>query len=104
MAKGRRVVPASAIEIAESKRGQNISAVVPIGKGSEVYVRSKGAGAAGRGGKIVIRGEHVSPAHRIGTKAKAMKACAGKRGCEFESCLSSAGITPPRSIRKACGH
>lgn len=95
-------VRASAVELAEAKRAQNISAVVSIGGGAEVYVKPRGAGEAGRGGKIVIRGTKVKPSHRLGTKAKGMKACAGKRGCEFEACLSAAGITPPRSIRKAC--
>jgi hypothetical protein len=96
-------VPASAVELARAKRAENISAVVPIGGGAEVYTKPGGAGKAGRGGVIVIRGTHVKPSHRLGTKAKGMKACAGKRGCEFEACLSAAGITPPRSIRKACG-
>jgi hypothetical protein len=103
MAKSRRTVPASAIDIAEAKRGSNVSAVVPIGGGSEVYVKPGGSGAAGAGGRIVIRGEHVKPSHRLGSKAKAMKACVGKKACEFMSCLESGGVTPPRSIRKACG-
>lgn len=95
-------VRASAVELAEAKRAQNVSAVVSIGGGAEVYTKPRGSGAAGRGGKIVIRGTHVKPSHRLGSKAKAMKACAGKRGCEFEQCLTSAGITAPRSVRKAC--
>lgn len=99
----RREVPTSAIDIAEAKRGSNISAVVPVGKGAEVYIKPGGSGAAGGGGRIVVRGTHVKPSHKLGTKAKAMRACAGKRGCEFESCLNAAGITAPRSIRKACG-
>lgn len=99
----RRVVPTSAIDIAEAKRGVNVDAVVPVGSGSEVYIKPGGAGKAGSGGRIVIRGTKVRPTHKLGTKAKAMKACAGKRGCEFQNCLESAGITPPRSIRKACG-
>lgn len=99
----RREVPTSAIDIAEAKRGSNVSAVVPVGKGAEVYIKPGGSGAAGAGGRIVVRGTHVKPSHKLGTKAKAMRACAGKRGCEFESCLNAAGITAPRSIRKACG-
>jgi len=99
----RREVPTSAIDIAEAKRGSNVDAVVPVGKGAEVYVKPGGAGRAGSGGRIVVRGTKVKPSHKLGTKAKAMRACAGKRGCEFQSCLEAAGITPPRSIRKACG-
>jgi hypothetical protein len=90
----RRVVPTSAIDVAAAKRGANKSAVVPIGGGSEVYLRTAGT--------IVVRGTKVTPAHRLGTKAKAMKACAGKKGCEFMSCLEAGGVTPPRSIRKSC--
>jgi hypothetical protein len=100
----RREVPASAIDIAEAKRGSNVAAVVPIGRGTEIYVKAGGAGRAGAGGRIVVRGTHVKPSHKLGTKAKGMRACAGKKGCEFESCLEQAGITPPRSVRKACGH
>lgn len=91
----RRVVPTSAIDVAIAKQGSNKSAVVPIGGGSEVYVRGDRT--------IVIRGTKVTPAHRLGSKAKAMKACAGKKSCEFMSCLEAGGVTPPRSIRKSCG-
>lgn len=97
----RRVVPTSGIDVADAKRARgNVSAVVPIGGGSEVFTKEKGAGKAGKGGYIVIRGVRVKPSHKLGTKAKGMKACAGKRGAEFGACLSAAGITPPRSIRK----
>jgi hypothetical protein len=102
MAVLRREVPTSAIDIAEAKRGVNVSAVVPVGRGAEVYIKPRGAGLAGSGGRIVVRGTRVKPSHKLGTKAKAMRACAGKRGCEFQACLEQAGITPPRSIRKAC--
>ncbi len=96
-------IPASAVDIAEAKRAVNVDATVPIGKGAELYIKPGGAGRAGSGGRIVVRHEKVKPSHRLGTKAKAMKACAGKKGCEFEKCLTEGGITPPRSIRKACG-
>ena len=96
------VVPASAIDVAEAKRAVNVDATVPIGGGAELYIKPGGSGRAGAGGRIVIRGEHVKPSHKLGTKAKAMKACGGKKGCDFSACLVSAGITPPRSIRKAC--
>lgn len=96
------VVPASAIDVAEAKRAVNVDAAVPIGNGAEIYIKPGGSGKAGAGGRIVIRGEHVKPSHKLGSKAKAMRACAGKRGCDFEKCLTDGGITPPRSIRKAC--
>lgn len=102
MAKGKVAMPTSAIDMAEAKRAMNVDATVPIGGGAEVYVKPGGAGAAGAGGRIVLRREHVKPSHKLGTKAKGMKACAGKKGCEFQSCLDAAGITPPRSIKKAC--
>ncbi len=97
-------MPTSAIDIAEAKRAVNVEAVVPIGGGAEVYIKPGGAGKAGSGGRIVLRREHVKPSHRLGAKAKGMKGCAGKRGCDFEKCLTEAGITPPRSIKKACSH
>lgn len=102
MAKGKVAMPTSAIDVAEAKRAVNVDAVVPVGGGAELYIKPGGAGKAGSGGRIVVRREHVKPSHKLGSKARAMKECAGKRGCEFESCLTSAGITPPRSIKKAC--
>jgi hypothetical protein len=102
MGRAKVAMPTSAIDIAEAKRAMNVDAVVPVGGGAEVYIKPGGSGAAGSGGRIVLRGTHVKPSHRLGTKAKGMKACAGKRGCEFMSCLEAAGVTPPRSIRKSC--
>lgn len=99
----KRVVPTSAVDLAEAKRAVNVDATIPVGGGSQIYIKPQGAGKAGSGGRIVIRGERVKPTHRLGIKAKGMKACAGKRGCEFQSCLEAAGITAPRSIKKACG-
>lgn len=100
----RRIVPTSAITVSEEKlhRG-NRSIVVPVGGGSEVFLKEDGAGKAGAGGYVVVRGVHTYPGHKLGTKAKAMKACAGKKGSEFMSCLEQGGITAPRSIRKAAG-
>lgn len=92
----RRAVPTSAIDVAIAKQGSNKDAVVPVGGGSEVYLKSDGT--------IVVRGTKVTPGHRLGAKAKAMKACAGKKGCDFMSCLEAGGVTPPRSIKKACSH
>jgi hypothetical protein len=104
MARGKVTVAADAAKLAEAKSEYgNVSRVVPISGGAEVYVRPASfTSGAGRGGRVVIRGQHVKSSHRLGTKAKGMKACAGKRGCDFEQCLTSAGITAPRSIRKAC--
>lgn len=102
MAAKKVSMPTSAIDVAEAKRAVNVDATVPVGGGAEIYIKPGGAGKAGAGGRIVLRREHVKPSHRLGTKAKAMKACAGKKGCEFQSCLDAAGITAPRSIRKAC--
>lgn len=96
----RQIVPTSAIEVAEKKRESNISAVVPVSAGAEVYIKPKGSGDAGRGGRIVVRGTHVKPSHKLGTKAKAMKACAGKPKSEFASCLDAAGIKSPRSLHR----
>ena len=102
MAKGKVAMPTSAIDVAEAKRAVNVDATVPVGGGAEIYIKPGGAGRAGAGGRIVLRREHVKPSHKLGSKAKAMKACGGKEGCDFSKCLSDAGITPPRSIRKAC--
>lgn len=105
MARGRVTVAADAVKLSEAKSEYgNVSRVVPVSGGAEVYVRPASfKSKAGAGGRVVIRGQHVKAGHKLGTKAKSMKACAGKRGCEFKSCLESAGITAPRSVVKACG-
>ncbi len=92
-------VPANVIDLAEAKRGGNKSAVIPMGAGSEVYIKPGGAGRAGAGGRIVIRREHVKPSHRLGSKAKGLKACAGKKGTEFKGCVESALGAAPRSLK-----
>lgn len=95
----RRVVPTSAIAVSEEKMNRgNVSIVVPVGGGSEVFLKKDGAGRAGAGGYVVVRGVHVKHGHKLGTKAKAMKACAGKHGHEFGACLTSKGIRAPRSL------
>ncbi len=101
----RVIVPTSAVDIAKAKVQEgNVSTVVPTDSQNEVYYKLHGSGEAGRGGFVVERGQHVKKSHRLGAKATAMKACAGKRGCDFSSCLEGKGITPPRSVRKSCGY
>ena len=99
MAKGRVTMPTSAIDIAEAKRAVNVSAVVPIGGGAEVYIKPGGSGRAGAGGRIVLRREHVKPSHKLGSKAKALKDCAGKRGSDFKTCVVGALGKAPRSLK-----
>lgn len=97
----RRIVPTSAITVSDEKRVRgNASVVVPVGGGSEIYTREGGSGAAGTGGYIVVRGVHVKPGHKLGTKAHALKGCAGKTGKEFRSCVVTALGKAPRSLKK----
>lgn len=104
MGRNRVVLPTSAVDISKAKiEAGNIDTVVPVSRTSEVFYKLDGSGEAGRGGFVVHRHIHVKKDHKLGAKAKGMKACLGKKGCEFASCLETAGITPPRSVRKACG-
>lgn len=96
----RKIVPTSAVELAIAKRASNVSAVVPVSPGAEVFYKEGGAGRAGRGGHIVIRGTHVKPSHRLGTKAKALKDCAGKKGGDFKTCVTGALGKAPRSLAR----
>lgn len=94
--KGRIILPVSAVELSEAKHGRNVSTVVSSGHGAEVFVKSTG--------QVVLRdiGLQRKPGSRAGIKSTAMKACHGKRGCEFMSCLEAAGITAPRSVVRSC--
>lgn len=94
--KGKIALPLNAAEAAEAKAGRNVSSTVPIigSEGAEAFVKSSGA--------LVIRSGTIRAGHRPFAKASAMKACHGKRGCEFMSCIEAAGITAPRSVVKAC--
>lgn len=91
MGKHRVIVQPTISDLMATRRGSNKDAVIRIGANAEVYTRTDGT--------MVIRGVHVKPGHKLGSKAKAMKACAGKKGKEFGSCLTSAGITAPRTLR-----
>lgn len=104
MGRNRVILPTSGVDISKAKiEAGNISVVVPVSRTSQVFYKPDGSGKAGRGGFVVHRKIHVDPKHKLGAKAKAMRGCAGKKGCEFKSCLEAAGITAPRSIIKACG-
>ena len=104
MGRNRVVLPTSAVDISKAKiDAGNIDTVVPVSRTSEVFYKLDGSGKAGRGGFVVHRKIHVKKDHKLGAKAKAMRGCAGKKGCDFKSCLETAGITAPRSVVKACG-
>jgi hypothetical protein len=96
----RRIVPTSAIDISDAKRARgNVSIVVPVGGGSEVFTKAKGSGKAGRGGYVIVRGTHVKSGHKLGSKAKALKDCAGEKGAEFKNCVVKALGKAPRSLK-----
>lgn len=101
MARGKVTVAADAVKLSEAKSEYgNVSRVVPVSGGAEVYVRPASfVSAAGRGGRVVIRGQHVKVSHKLGTKAKALKACSGKKGTEFKSCVITALGHAPRSLK-----
>jgi hypothetical protein len=93
--RGRIALPLNAAQAAEAKQIHNKSAVVPI-------LDSDASVAVKTDGTLIYR-PRTNVLTRASVKASAMKKCAGKRGCEFASCLEAGGITPPSSVLKACG-
>lgn len=90
-----RSVPANAMDIAYAKKGANVLRTVPIsGTGNEVLVKDSGqvvVRKVGRGGPRVTSG-----------RARALKGCKGKRGCEFATCVESALGKMPSKLKGLC--
>jgi hypothetical protein len=101
----RQPLRASAVEVALEKRAAGMKrAVVPaIGSTAEIVVK-KGASGTAYAGKtqIVVRRMGRGGPTETSSRAKALKACGGKRGCEFVGCVKSALGRVPYNLAKAC--
>jgi hypothetical protein len=96
--KGRIALPLSAAQAAVAKAIHNVKSIVPIidGAGAEVFAKSTGT--------LVIREDTRKGDKITSSRARALSACHGKRGCEFAQCADTAlGGRAPKNLMKACG-
>lgn len=96
----RTRVPETAVGIALVKESLGFKSTVPIaGSSAEVYVK-------GGGGKLYHNKNPVVVVRKIGRggptitskPARALKACGGKKGEEFKTCVRSALIHAPAAF------
>jgi hypothetical protein len=102
----RRALPTTAVDIAKAKYEFGMrTAVVPTGAGTEVVVKQGAKGTAFAGQPQIV--------HRImgrggplltSSRAKALRGCKGKKGCDFATCVKGALGVVPTNLAKACGH
>ena len=94
--KERRDAPASALDIAYGKKDANKMRAVKItGTGNEVLVKDSG--------QIVLRRVGRGGPRVTSSRARALKGCKGKRGCEFATCVESALGKMPSKLKASCG-
>lgn len=110
----RRALPTTAVDVARAKYDYGMKrAVVPTGKGTEVVVKSgaKGTAFAGQpqvvhrkmGRALAKKGyEKATGTYGTSSRARALKGCTGKRGCDFVGCVKEAMGHVPVNLAKAC--
>jgi len=88
----KRGAPASAIDIALAKKDSNVARAVPIsGTGNQILVKDSG--------QVVIRKVGRTGANITSGRAKALKACKGKKGCDFATCVEKAFGKMPSNLK-----
>jgi hypothetical protein len=101
----RRPLAASAVDLAMAKFevGARRAVVPAVGSNAEIVVKhgAKGTGFAGRPQIVIRRMGRGGPTETSG-RARALKGCKGKKGCEFVGCVRSALGNVPTNLAKAC--
>jgi len=100
----RASLPADAASVALEKRGLGMARkVVPVaGSTSEIVAKSKPKFAKTGPVQIQVRKMGRGGPTETSSRARALKACKGKRGCEFAECVKAALGRLPYSLRVAC--
>ena len=110
----RRAIATNAVDIALAKHELGMRrAVAPDGSGGEVVVKTGAAGTAYAGktqiqerkmGRALAKkgAEKETGAYGTSSRARALKGCKGKKGCEFVGCVKEAMGHVPTNLQKAC--
>ncbi len=96
----RARAPETAVDIALTKGALGFKSVTPIvGANTEVYVKSGGGKFYHNKNQVVVVRKMGRGGPAITSKpARALKACGGKRGAEFKSCVRAALIHAPAAF------
>ena len=100
----RRGIKTTAVDVALAKHGLGMRrAVQPDGSGGEIVVKSGAKGTA-YAGKVQIQARKMGRTGPTETshRAKALKGCKGKKGCDFVACVKDALGHVPTNLAKAC--
>jgi hypothetical protein len=100
----RATLQTSAVEAAIAKHALGMRrAVVPAGGGKEIVAKTGGKGTAYAGKlQLQIRKMGRTGPTETSGRAKALKGCKGKRGCDFVDCVKDAMGRVPTNLAKAC--
>lgn len=101
----RTKLPSDAGAIALKKQEYGMRrAVVPVtGSNAEIVAKTGAAGTAYDGKiQIQVRKMGRSGPTETSSRARALKACKGKRGCDFVDCVKDALGKVPTNLVKAC--
>lgn len=100
----RAPLPADAASVAIEKRGLGMKrAVVPVvGSTSEIVAKKRPSFAKTGPLQIQVRRMGRGGPPETSSRARALKACKGKKGCDFKECVRTALGRVPYSIEKAC--
>lgn len=101
----RTKLPDSAAGVALLKQSYGAKrAVVPVtGSNAEIVAKTGAAGTAYDGKvQIQVRKMGRSGPTETSSRARALKACKGKKGCEFVGCVRDALGKVPTNLLKAC--
>ena len=101
----REPVPLTAIDVARAKRQSGARRVaVPVGIAPVEVVEKANTRLRTKSGarSIVIRKIGRGGPTETSGRARALKACKGKKGCEFAECVKDALGKVPPSLKVAC--
>lgn len=100
----RRALSTNAVEVAVAKHAIGMRrAVAPAGDGAEIVAKSGAKGTAYAGKlQIQVRKMGRTGPTETSSRARALKGCKGKRGCDFVGCVREALGHVPTNLAKAC--
>lgn len=101
----REKLPADAASVAIAKRELGMKrAVVPVaGSTAEIVAKTGAAGTAYAGRlQIQVRKMGRGGPTETSSRARALKGCGGKKGCDFVECVRDALGRVPKNLAKAC--
>lgn len=100
----RAALQTSAVEAVIAKHALGMRrAVVPAGGGKQIVAKTGAKGTAYAGKlQLQIRKMGRTGPTESSSRAKGLKACGGKKGCDFVACVKEAMGKVPKNLAKTC--